>query len=100
MKQREALNLGGIEARLPSLMMHSVMTKEVASNNAKVSKAQDALKLAKAACIELFRDQHNNHYALVKVNDHTEAIALTETRFKSWLRLLYKEHRDGALLSN
>ena len=77
--------MAGIEAKLPT--------------NESKKKSEIALELVSAHCLELFADQYGKPYAVIRVNDHTETIALASTNFKHWIARLYYNQKQETLSS-
>ncbi|HKU50615.1 MAG TPA: hypothetical protein VJP79_11735 [Nitrososphaera sp.] len=68
-----------------------------AQNRSQVSKAQEALELARTRCSELFLDQHGSPYAAINVKGHIETLPMNSTRFRNWLSKIYYEQNKSVL---
>jgi hypothetical protein len=59
----------------------------------------DILTLVKERYTEIIKDQINNYYVTVKINDHTECIPLQSSRFKNIIRKEYFD-KSSQLISD
>ncbi|MGA9152355.1 MAG: hypothetical protein WBZ36_17405, partial [Candidatus Nitrosopolaris sp.] len=69
------------------------------NNNANPSTAEILIQLAKENALLFFKDQYNIAYARIKVQEHNEVIALTNTKFEYFLRKLYYDYTQGKVAS-
>ena len=69
------------------------------NNNANPSTAEILIQLAKENALLFFKDQYNIAYAKIKVQEHNEIIALTNTKFEYFLRKLYYDYTHAKVAS-
>lgn len=91
-------NLLGKFVKLNTLL-HAT-SPQIALDDSRRTKSEVALDLAKAACAELFTDQYGKAYAVIRVNSHTETIALQSQKFRSWIAKLYHDKKNRGTLSS